>query len=149
MISPVRSRAKASGLTRMSVRSTDKLESPPLRSGGRRLLGGLLRGALTSTAGGASHGCRRRSDLDLTGRAQLPRRVEWPTAGLARILELAHAVRAAQIVLLDLEIAVRTQVIAQLREARLGRLHLELTFPDVVQIFGRPDDHVDDRPDER
>src|SRR5450755_1028282 len=145
MISPVRSRAKASGLTRISVRSTDT----SFRSGGRRLLGSGLLGRALAPAARATRNGRGDADLRLAERAYLPRRIERTATGLAGILQLAHAVRAAKVVLLDLIVAVGAEVIAELRQTRLRRLHLELALPNVVQILGWPDDHVDDRPDER
>jgi hypothetical protein len=52
--------------------------------------------------------------------------VERLAAVAARVLELAHAVRAAQEVLLHVLLAVRADEVAALLQPRLGRLHLEL-----------------------
>ena len=54
----------------------------------------LLRGAGTPARAARLH--RHRSDLRLAVRTDLPHRVERLAAGLARILQLAHAVGAAQ-----------------------------------------------------
>ena len=67
----------------------------------------------------------------------------------ARVLELAHAARAAQEVTLDLGVAVRAQEVVQRVQPRLGRLHLELALAHVLEVLGRADDHVDDGPHER
>jgi hypothetical protein len=68
---------------------------------------------------------------------------------VAALLELAHAAGAAQVVGLDLVLAVRAELVVELHEPRLGRLHLELAQPHVVEVLRRADDRVDDRPDER
>src|SRR4051794_18035699 len=134
-ISPVRPRAKASGLTRMRVRSTELLSfrigAFALRSSVRRpaavhpcdpavgtadrratLLcrrfgrhGRLIRG-LAATAP-TCRGRRAGARLGLAVGAQLPGRVDRLPAAEAGVLELAHAARAAQVVGLDLVVAVR------------------------------------------
>src|SRR4051812_32566600 len=119
MISPVRLRAKASGLTRMSVRSMDNWAPGGIgglrggllgtgRAGGARLLGGCrgggCRGGCLTPAAVAARGRgrgRRGADLGLAVRAHLPVRIERASARLARVLELAHAAGTAQIILLD------------------------------------------------
>src|SRR4051812_6826295 len=106
MISPVRPRANASGLTRMRVRSTwfslcrEVLE-----------LAGLDRGrlGLLVAPAPAPRGLDRLGDLGLAVRAQRPVRVERLAARHAGVLELAMAARAAQEVALDLLVAVRAQ----------------------------------------
>src|SRR4051812_41212101 len=91
MISPVRPRAKASGLTRMSVRSI----------GSGRL-------AVPERSSLADRGSSRRGrDRRLAVRAHAPARVERAAAGLARVLQLAHAVRADQERALDVAVTVR------------------------------------------
>src|SRR5215207_849034 len=131
MISPVRPRANASGLTRISVRSIGSFRrglAPFSRAlgldvtavgaghlgGDRRLVGG---GRPAPAAGGG----RRRGGvhLGLAVRAQLPRRVDRLAARVAALLELAGAARAAQVVRLDLVVAVRAQLVVELREPGL------------------------------
>src|SRR5690348_6276122 len=111
MISPVRPRANASGLTRMRVRS---IEGGLLRLllrrrfEGRRRLGlelELVRGAPAAPA--AAWRGRDARDLGLAVRADAPRRVQRLGAVGARVLELAHAARAAQELALDLGVAMR------------------------------------------
>src|SRR6476661_3925568 len=88
MISPVRPRAKASGFTRIRVLSigSGRLAAPGLRR------------------------CRatwRRGDRCLAVRAHRPTWVKRTAARLARVLQLAHAVRADQERALDVALAVR------------------------------------------
>src|SRR3954454_13354608 len=161
MISPVRLRANASGLTRMRVRSMNFLSirfraavaaGGDLRTTlarGRRWLGhdGLFGGAAATAA--ARGGRRDGAGLGLAVGAQLPRRVDRLAARVAALLEAAHAARAAEVVALDLVVAVRAELVVEGRQARLGGLHLELAQPHVVEELGRADDHVDDRPYER
>ena len=113
MISPVRPRANASGLTRISVfpwpssvsaSSGDATVSPvaagsatgsaalgPSRLGGdRRLVRRLAAGA------GGVRRRGRRARLGLAERADAPRGVDRLRARVAALLELAHAARAAQ-----------------------------------------------------
>src|SRR3954452_25534784 len=95
-----------------------------------QLGGGLGRRALGARAP-APAGLRRArggvgADLGLAVRADPPRRVERLRAVLARVLELPHAARAPEEVILDLRVAVREVQEPGLREARIGRLHLEL-----------------------
>jgi hypothetical protein len=68
---------------------------------------------------------------------------------VAALLELAHAARAAQVVALDLVLAVRAELVVERHEAGLGGLHLELSQAHVVEVFRRTDDRVDDRAHER
>src|SRR5687768_3391623 len=102
MISPVRPRAKASGLTR--IRVFDMAAQPSRaarparlerRFGGR----GLLRGG---RAAPAARWRRGRRHLGLAERAQAPLRIERLAAARARLLEPAHAAGAAQVVAADL-----------------------------------------------
>src|SRR3954452_7054965 len=145
MISPVRPRANASGLTRMRVRSTwFSLVLKGLELG--RLDGRRLRFLVAPAA--AAGGLDRPSDLRLAVRAQRPLRVERLAAGHARVLELAMAVRAAQEVPLDLVVAMRAQQVAELMQPRLGRLHLEFALAHVFEVLRRTNDHVHDRADE-
>src|SRR5436190_11431713 len=119
MISPVRPRANASGLTRMRVRSIRFLSS-----GQALVRRGLFRAAPAGRAG-------RRLDLGLAVRADPPGGVQRARAARARVLELAHAAGAAQEVALDLRVAVGAQLEPGGVQAGLGRLHLELALADV------------------
>src|SRR4051794_4278697 len=126
MISPDRPRANASGLTRISVFSM--ASSVSASSATRRLargggpgrfgfglriglgrLGGDRRLVRRLAAAAARRGRGRRARLRLAERADPPRRVDRLRAGVAALLELAHATRTAQIVRLDLVVAVRAQ----------------------------------------
>src|ERR687898_561849 len=155
MISPVRLRANASGFTRIRVRST-WLSSGQVRLSGVARCGRLERGLFLgrparppplalAPLGGRRTGAR----LGLAVRAQAPGRVHGLAAARAALLELAHAAGAAQVVALDLVLAVRAQLVVELQQARLGGLHLELAQAHVVQELRRADDRVDDRPHER
>src|SRR6188472_3712300 len=150
MISPVSPRANASGLTRMSVRSIGSLPSGLLRwrLEGRGRLGFELLGARPAPATAARR-WRDARDLGLAVRADPPRRVERLAAVQARVLELAHAVRAAQELLLDLVVTVRAEDVVHRMHPRLGGLHLQLALAHVLEVFGWSHDHVDDRADER
>src|SRR4051794_16127445 len=132
MISPVRLRANASGLTRMRVRSTG---APSSRGGwlARRRIprdgpgdgrsapapdprdpssaGGRLdgRGLLGLAPAAAPRLGRLARDLRLAVGADLPLGVQRSPADAAGILELAQAGRAAQERLLDLVLAVRAE----------------------------------------
>src|SRR4051794_40909650 len=111
MISPVRPRANASGLTRMRVRSIRGGLLRVLlrrRLEGRRRLGlelELVRPAAAAPA--AARRGRVARDLGLAVRADAPRRVQRLRAVHARVLELAHAARAAQELALHLGVAMR------------------------------------------
>src|SRR5829696_6986281 len=171
MISPVSRRAKASGLMRTRVRSKPGLpecrlavlaggrangfagRGAPL-GGGRATAvgsrGGLGPGPGRGGSGRASAGAPLRArDLGLAERADLPARIERLAAAAARLLESPQAARAAQEVLLDVEVAVRADLALELSQARLGGLDLELALVRVLQVLGRAHDHVDGRPDER
>src|SRR4051794_5553056 len=115
MISPVSPRANASGLTRISVLSIGggRLAAPNSACRldarlGRRLDRRLRRAAPAARRGRLARGRRAGRDVGLAVRAELPHRVERLRAVVARVLELAQAARAAQEVLLDLVVAVRT-----------------------------------------
>src|SRR3954451_8884671 len=114
MISPLRPRANASGFTRMRVLSigSGRLGAPPLGDRG-------------------SPG--RCGDRRLAVRADAPARIERAPARLARVLELAHAVRADQERALDVALAVRAGERIELRQARLGRGDLELALTHVLE----------------
>src|SRR6478609_1558809 len=133
MISPVRPRANASGLTRMRVRSIGRALLGFLlrwRLEGRRRLGLELElvGARAPAAPAAARRGRDARDLGLAVRADAPGRVQRLGAVRARVLELAHAAGAAQEVALDLRVAMRAQEVVQRVQARLGGLHLELAL---------------------
>ena len=111
---------------------------------------GVPAGGAAGGGGTAARGGRRRlRHLGLAVRADLPARVERAAARGARLLELAHAARAAQERLLDLEAAVLAREALHLREAGLGGGDLELALVHVVEVLGRADDRVDDGADER
>src|SRR5579875_1572347 len=61
-------------------------------------------------------------DFGLAVRAHLPHGIQRPAAVVAGVLELAHAVRAAQELTLHLVVAVRAQVVPQLGQPRLRGL---------------------------
>src|SRR3954467_15379704 len=119
MISPVRPRANASGLTRMRVRSIRGGLLRVLlrrRLERRRRLGlelELVRPARAAAAPAAARRGRDARDLRLAVRADAPRRVQRLRAVHARVLELAHAARAAQELALHLGVAVRAQEVVQ------------------------------------
>src|SRR3954454_21061619 len=105
MISPVRPRANASGLTRMRVRSTT---SPSVQGSEFARLDGRL-SALRAPPPPRAPRLDRAGHLGLAERADRPRRIERLAARHARVLELPHAVRVAQEVALALVVAVRAQ----------------------------------------
>ncbi len=90
-----------------------------------------------------------RARLRLAERADAPRRVDRLRARVAALLELAHAARTAQVVRLDLVVAVRAERVLEIGQPRLGGGHLELAQAHVVEELRRAHDQVDDRPDER
>ena len=170
MISPVRLRSKASGLTRIRVLSTWLLSVGVTARGGRSAVprrrcrpaagGGLAvgrgadRGRARVPARARRSGPARRAgpawpDLGLAVGADLPARVERLAALGARLLEPAQAARAAQEALLDLEVAVRAGLLVEAFQPGLGGRDLELALAHVVEVLGRAHDHVDDRADER
>src|SRR4051812_17862921 len=95
-ISPVRPRAKASGLTRMSVLSMGgpfgrrRRGAGQLR-GGRRIMRDRRLVRRSGPAAAARGGRRTGAGLRLAVGAQLPGGVDRLPAGEARVLELAHA----------------------------------------------------------
>src|SRR5829696_7742605 len=104
-------------------------------SGRGRRLEGRRRLALEIRSGAPPPAARQRRTpwhLGLAVRAHLPLRLQRPAAARARVLELAHAVRAAQEVLLHVLLAVRADEVAALLQPRLRRLHLQLALADVV-----------------
>src|SRR5688572_28322525 len=139
MISPVRLRAKASGFTRIRVRSIVRGVLSCLGADGRLLLRG--RGAPAARG--------RLADLGLALRADLPARVERLAARGAGLLQPAEAARAAEEALLDVEVAIVTRQVVHVGEPGLGGGDLELALAPVLDELRRPDDHVDDRADER
>src|SRR3954451_14549804 len=169
MISPVRPRSKASGLTRIRVRSIHSPWEAPAREwavavaavgapglGGRLVekaglgLGPRLfeddlaaRGATLALAGplgsplrrrlppAAPAGARRRrrrpaDDLGLAEGAYTPCRVDRLPAAAARLLQLLHAVRAAQERRLDLVPAARAGAVLEHLQPPLGGPDLQL-----------------------
>src|SRR5713101_3376235 len=119
-ISPARLRRTASGLMRISVRST--LTAPDYR-------------------------CRARGlDRGLAVRTHLPERLERGAAVHARLPQLRRADRAHEEARVDLRPADRAHEVAA-REAVLHRLDLELALAHVLEVLGRPEEHVHERPD--
>ena len=80
--------------------------------------------------------------------ADRPRLVERPRAVRAALLELAQAARAAHEVPLDAVVAVRALPAVDLRQPRLGGLHLQLPLAHVLEVLRRAQDQVDDRTEE-
>src|SRR3954447_23518241 len=96
---PAARRVAGGGLRGLGLRGVRR------RGGGhRRLVGGL-------PAAPARAGRRGRVRLRLAERAHAPGRVDRLAARVAALLELAHAARAAQVVRLDLVVAVRAELI--------------------------------------
>src|SRR4051794_26338848 len=142
MISPVRRRANASGLTRIRVRS---IYVQLLKVEARRGRLAVARGRPPADASRP----RDVVELRLAVGAELPAWVQRLAACQARVAQLARAARAAQELLLDLVVALRAEHVVQVVQSRLGGLHLELALADVVEVLRRPDDDVEDRPHER
>src|SRR4051812_27336604 len=107
MISPVSPRAKASGLTRIRVRSMAASLVSELAGLSGRLLVVLVRRRPAAAAR-----LQRLGDLGLAVRAHDPVGLERLAARHAWVLEFALAMRAAQEVLLHLVIAMRAQEVA-------------------------------------
>src|SRR3954453_20248357 len=137
-ISPARRRSIASGLTRISERSTAiergsllRAPPPPGRSclEGRELDGGRL-------------------DRRLAVRADLPERLERRLAVHARLLQLRRADRADEEVALDLR-ATHGALELTPTEPRLHLLDLELALAHVVEVLRRAQQDVDDDADDR
>src|SRR3954470_4131582 len=102
---PAARRLARGGLSRLGLPGVRR------RGGGDRRLVGRLPAAATRA------GRRGRVRLRLAERAHAPRRVDRLAARVAALLELAHAARAAQVVRLDLVVAVRAELIVQRGEA--------------------------------
>src|SRR5258708_17859546 len=195
MISPLRERAKASGFTRIRVRSMCSFaggigsggSGAPAGTGGasrvrasfrtrarrrigrcdRRSRGGglglallgerpleldLLLGLAGFGGRGAAAPRARATDarhVRLAVRADRPGLIERAAAVDAALLELAQAAGAADEVGLDAVVAVRAQRLVDLVQTRFGGLRLELALVDILEVLGRPQDHVGDRADER
>src|SRR5579862_5342672 len=120
-ISPASRRSTASGLIRMSVRSTaiaaagySFAPAPPRLE--RR------------------HRDRRRLDRRLAERAHLPERLERRLAARARLLQLRRADRAHEVARVDLR-AAHGAVEVALREPVLHRADLELALAHVLEVF--------------
>src|SRR5919106_2744357 len=89
----------------------------------------------------------RRLDGRLAVRADLPERLERSLATPARLLELGRANGAGQELRLDHRATHRTAL--GMAERLLHRLHLELPLANVLDVLGRPEEHVQERPQER
>src|SRR6185503_7431812 len=83
----------------------------------------------------------------LAERTHLPERLERLLAVAARLPEARRADRADEEAHLDLGAADRAMHVAA-RQALLHRLDLELALAHVLEVLGRPEEHVDQRADE-
>src|SRR5215207_2476062 len=86
-------------------------------------------------------------DTRLAERADLPKRLERLLAVHSRLLELRRADGTDEKRHVDLGPADRAVEVAH-REPLLHRLDLELAFAHVLEVLRRPEEHVDDRPEE-
>src|SRR5688572_24743663 len=128
MISPVRPRAKASGFTRIRVRSIRSFRwassagLPGPRSHVRRQppVADSRGDCLLLRVGGAAAARRRLADLGLAVRADLPARVERLAARRAGLLEPPETARAAQEALLDVEVAIGAGQVVHVGQPGLG-----------------------------
>src|SRR2546423_1732987 len=134
-ISPASRRCTASGLIRMRL-PWRAMAAPgpctPRPPSAERRRGSRLRGL----------------DRRFAVRADLPDRVERRPAAHARLLELRGAHGTDEIAGVDLGVADGAAVVGR-REAILDRLDLELALAHVLEVFGRPEEHVDERPEVR
>src|SRR2546430_15304322 len=136
-ISPASLRSTASGLIRMSDRST-AIERTSL-------LGATPSPGRANLEGRELD--RDRLDRRLAVRADLPEGLERRLAVGAGLLQLRRADRTDEELRRDLRPADRAvQVTA--REPLLHRLDLELALAHVLEVLRRPEEHVDQRPDE-
>src|SRR5947208_4354759 len=131
-ISPASRRRTASGLIRISERSTAKAAEV---YSGRGLLPGAPAPARRAHLEGRELD-RGRLDRRLAVRADLPERLERRLAVCARLFELRRAHRTHEEVDADLRAADRTVQVAA-REPLLHRLDLELALADVLQVLRR------------
>src|ERR671917_180977 len=135
-ISPVRRRSKASGFTRIRVRSIDLLSGQG--AGGREdshpCAAGRA-GRFGAAGTGAARLGRRLTDFGLAVGADLPARIQRAGADGAGFLEAAQAARAAQEVVLHVVPAVGALGVLQAREPRLGRRDLELALAHVLEVL--------------
>src|SRR5262249_21266127 len=130
-ISPASRRSIASGLIRISVRSTaiergSLLRAPPPSGRPRLECRELDRGRL---------------DGRLAVGADLPEGLERRLAVHARLLQLRRADRTHEEVGADLRAANRAVEVAA-RKTLLHRLDLELALAHVLEVLGRPEEHV-------
>src|SRR6266542_5333898 len=137
-ISPTSPRSTASGLIRMSERST-AIERPSLLraappSGRTDLEGRELDGS--------------RFDRSLAVRTDLPERLERRLAVGTGLLQLRRADRADEKVGGHLGATNRAVEVAACKTL-LHRPDLELALAHVLEVLGRPEEHVDERADER
>src|SRR4051812_15717996 len=137
--SPARLRSTASGLARISVRSTAMRPTSlaGLAAPARRTL------RFADRDGGVDVVLDRR----LAERAHLPRGLEGLPAARARLAELRRADGTDEELLIDLGATYRAAEVAR-AEPPFHRLDLELALPDILEVLGRAEQHVDQRPDE-
>ena len=91
---------------------------------------------------------RLAADRRLAVRADLPRGLERPVAHPARLAEFRRADRAHEEVGVDRATADRALLLT-LIEPPLHRLDLELALAHILEVLGRAEEHVDERPEER
>ena len=139
-ISPARLRSTASGLARMRVRST------AMRPGGYPTRARRRRGA---SPGGERH------DVVVAGRSASRSTGTPATAASSGRLQVTHACRSLVVQTGQTRKSSSTsarqtgQCRSRAAEALLHRLDLELALAHVLEVLGRPEEHVDQRPDER
>src|SRR5438094_4905149 len=133
-ISPASFRWTASGLIRISDRST-AIERTSLLGASPPPRGSHLERRELH---------RRGLDGRLAERAHLPERLQRRLAVGARLLELRRADRADEEVGRHLRATDRAIEVAAC-EPLLHRLDLELALAHVLQVLGRPEEHVDER----
>src|SRR5437867_11837046 len=130
-ISPASRRSTASGLIRMSDRST--------AIGRTSLLGATPSSGRANLEGRELD--RDRLDRCLAVRTDLPERLERRLAVRAGLLQLRRADRTDEKLRRDLRAADRAVQVAA-GEPLLHRLDLELALAHVVEVLRRPEEHV-------
>src|ERR1043166_1171207 len=136
-ISPARRRWTASGLIKIRVRST---------ATGAQCNEALLLGS-AAPARLELHRHRGGLDRGLAVGAHLPERLERRLARRASLLQARRADRADEEARVDLGPADGAALVAD-REPVLHGADLELSLADVLEVLGRPEQHVEERTDE-
>src|SRR5712691_4171866 len=137
-ISPVRRRSTASGLIRMSERST-AIERTSLLGASPPPRGADFKGRNVDCG---------RLDGGLAVRTHLPERLERRLAVDAGLLQLRRADGTDQEFVGDLRATDRAVEVAA-REPLLHRLDLELALTHVLEVLRRAEQHVDERAEVR